>query len=164
MNNKYLLILGGLLIAFGLLNPNILSSISIPKNTTNTQVVEAPSDTGLYEKAKAVVNVLEKSSSSTKYNDCMRLSSLYNDMSILISLNDDNPVIKDTTSIREANILVGRMLGLDLKDKYPDLAEAVESVVLYSLGDDEIVLDDTLRAKGVDAFKALSWAFYKGSK
>lgn len=164
MNNKYLLILGAALIVFGLLNPTIINSIGIPKNTTNTQIIEAPSDAGLYEKAKAIVNVLEKSDSSTKYYDCMRLSSLYNDMSILISLNNNNPIIKDTAAIREANILAGRMLNLDIKDKYPDLVEAVEALVLYSLGDDEVVLDDALRIKAVDTFKALSWAFYKGSK
>jgi hypothetical protein len=84
-------------------------------------------------------------------------------MSTLIAVNDDT-IIKDTVSIREANILCGKMLKLNLQDKYPGLAEKVEELVLYSIGDDDVVLDSLLRQKAVDAFKALSWAFYKGSQ
>jgi hypothetical protein len=51
-----------------------------------------------------------------------------------------------------------------LGGKYPDLAEACNSVVVAGIGDEDIVLDKETRKKAVDTFKALSWACYEGSK
>ena len=56
------------------------------------------------------------------------------------------------------------MLKLDIEGKYDGLAEAAGDLVASSIGKDEVVLDDDLRAKSVEAFNALSWAFYEGSK
>ena len=50
------------------------------------------------------------------------------------------------------------------KDKYPNLAEAARDVVVYSIGEDDVVLDSETRTKAVQSFRALSWAFYEGGK
>jgi hypothetical protein len=56
------------------------------------------------------------------------------------------------------------MLRLNIKNKYPGLAEAAKVLVSSELGTDDVVLDEDMRAKAVNAFRALSWAFYEGSK
>lgn len=166
MKNKILLIIAACLIGLGLFKSDSISNISIiPSNQiTDNYVLDTPIDPILLEKANIIIDILSKSSASNKTNDCLRLSSLYSDLATLISLNDSDQIIKDTVSIREANILAGKMLKLNIADKYPNLAEATNSLVVSSIGDEDIGLDTKLREKAVSSFKALSWAFYKGSK
>lgn len=165
MKNKIALGLGIVLVTFGLIGkyslPNILKS-TVP--AVENYVVDAPGDDTLLEKARNVVSVLEKSDDSTKRSDCLNLSSLYSDMAILLELDDEDKVIPDTASIREANGLAGKMLRLKIKDKYPGLAEAAKELLVSAIGEDDVMLDDQLRSKSIDAFRALSWAFYEGSK
>ena len=116
------------------------------------------------EKAQAVTAVLKQSNDSTKKTDCLKLSSLYADMATLIELDNEDTVIKDTAAIRQANSLAGLMLRLNIKDKYPNLAKASREVIVSVIGDDDVVLDNELRSQSVNAFRALSWAFYEGSK
>jgi hypothetical protein len=85
-------------------------------------------------------------------------------MAILIAIDEEDTVIKDTSSLRMANSLCGKMLGIDVKDKYPNLAEAARELVVLAIGDDDVTLTPELRTNAVDAFRALSWAFYEGSK
>ena len=77
---------------------------------------------------------------------------------------DDDKIIVDTSSIKEANSIAGKMLRLDIKGKYPDLAEAAKDVVDTGIGDDDVLLSPELRTKAAESFRALSWAFYEGSK
>jgi hypothetical protein len=56
------------------------------------------------------------------------------------------------------------MLKLNIKDKYPNLAEAAQDLVTTGIGDDDILLTEELREKSAESFRALSWAFYQGSK
>jgi len=165
MKNKIVLGLGIALVAFGLIGKYSPSNILKPTvPAVENYVVDAPSDDTLLEKAQKVVSVLEKSDDSTKKSDCLNLSSLYSDMAILIELDGEDKVIPDTASIREANSLAGKMLRLKIKNKYPDLAEAAKELVVAAIGDDDVMLDEELRSKSADAFRALSWAFYEGSK
>ena len=69
-----------------------------------------------------------------------------------------------SSAIREANILAGKMLRLDVDGKYKGLADAAGDLLASTIGKDEVVLSEDLREKSVDAFEALSWAFYEGSK
>lgn len=85
-------------------------------------------------------------------------------MATLIELDGQDKIIANTTAIREANSLAGKMLRLNVKDKYPNLAEAARDVIVYNIGEDDIVLDEETRDKAVQAFRALSWAFYEGGK
>ena len=56
------------------------------------------------------------------------------------------------------------MLKLNIKDKYPNLAQASKDVVVVAIGEDDILLTEDLRSKAVEAFNGLSWAFYEGGK
>lgn len=155
--NKLLpLIIGGLLITLGLLRPNF-SSVQSPID------IQTPS-VELQDHCKEVVSILQKARNMDKSNDCRSLSSLYLDLSTLISLDGEDTIIKNTEEIREANRLSGKMLNLDLQDKYDNLGGACESVVKTYIGDDNLLLSPELRQKSVDVFRALAWAFDQGSK
>lgn len=166
MQNKVILGIGIVLVLIGFFKPdlnNIPVSPSKPDVTLESYAVDAPSDPDLLEKAKLVTEVLQKSDDSTRKSDCLKLSALYLDLATLISL-DDTPAITDTASIRAANSLAGRMLRLNIKDKYPNLAETSRDLIVAGIGDDDIVLSSELREKASESFMALSWAFYEGSK
>lgn len=165
MQSKILLAIGAVLIAISVFRPSISNFVPHQNScVVANYVMDAPSDDVLLEKARDIIAILQKSSDSTTSKDCLKLSSLYADMSLLIELDDTDRVIKDTASIREANALAGPMLRLNIKDKYPNLAETSRALVISAIGDDDVVLDETLRAKASEAFRALSWAFYEGSK
>lgn len=165
MKNKLVLAVGVALIGLGLFgkySPTNILKPTVP--AVESYVVDAPSDEALLEKARSVVSVLQESDDSTKKSDCLKLSALYSDIAILIELDNNDKVIKDTASIREANSLAGKMLRLNIKNKYPNLAESCKEVIVSAIGEDDVVLDEDMRDKACDAFRALSWAFYEGSK
>lgn len=168
MKHKPLLLLGAILITIGVLRPNLGNifdnSVVCPVVTGQTYVLDPPADVTMLTKAKKVRDILLESVDSTTTSDCLKLSSLYNDLSVLIAIDDDDTVITDTATIREANSLAGKMLNLNIKNKYPNLAQASRDVVITAIGDDDIILDQNTRTKAVEAFRALSWAFYEGSK
>lgn len=165
MNNKLVLVVGIALIGFGLFGKYSTTNILKPTvPAIENYVVDAPGDETLLEKARSVVSVLEESNDSTKRSDCLKLSALYSDIAVLIELDDNDKVIKDTASIREANSLAGKMLRLNIKNKYPNLAESCKDLIVAAIGEDDVVLDEDMRDKACDAFRALSWAFYEGSK
>lgn len=163
MNKKVLLALGLGLIVVGLVKPNLPNPLSKPESVVDTiVVVTPPSDEKIKEAAQAVIDLLKASGAKT--DDCRRLSSLYGDMARLVELDGEDTVIKNTEEIKQANSLSGLMLRLDIKGKYPKLAEAAKAVVVAGVGDDSVSLDSALRAKAVESFMALSWAFNEASK
>jgi hypothetical protein len=167
MNNKWLLIVAAVLVAIGIFKPS-LENINIPLGPKPQVVVvdelnlPEPKTPELRVKANDVIQAL--SISADRKTDAKRLAGLYNDMATLISLTNENEVIKNTDEIRQANRLAGLMLKLDIKGKYPDLPKAAQSLVIEAIGDDHVLLNEELREKAVDGFKALAWACYEGSK
>ena len=169
MQNKILLGIGVLLVIFGLFKPDLtiiknLTPNTAPSSSVESYVTDAPADQELLDCAKKIISILGASNDSTKQKDCLKLSALYSDMSLLISLDKNDNIIPDTASIKEANSLSGKMLRLNIKDKYPGLAESAKELLIEAIGEDDVVLDSDSRNKAVDAFRALSWAFYEGSK
>ena len=166
MNTKtILLIIAGLLLAIGIFKPD-LSQLGI--NNNKPVVVEideldlSPPPESLKLKADDVVRAL--SVNADRKVDGLRLAKLFNDMAILISLDGENEVIKNTEEIRQANKLAGLMLRLDIKNKYENLAESAQALILESIGDDQVLLTPELRQKAVEGFKALAWACKQGAK
>lgn len=165
-NNKVLLLVGGLLLLFGLLKPD-LNNISIFRPVSPSSFTyytfNKPSNKELLEASYKVTEILKNGPSSRK-NDSLRLAQLYHDLALLISLDEKDEVIKNTAEIRQANSLSGVMFRLNLKDKYKDLAQTTTNLIKTGIGDDDTVLDKELRQKSVDSFNALSWACYEASK
>lgn len=163
MNKKILLGLGLGLIIIGLVEPNLSNLLHKPVPVVDSiVVVSPPSDEKIKEAAQKLISILKESGLSR--DNCRRLSSLYCDMARLIELDGEDTVIKNTEEIKQANSLSGLMLKLDIKGKYPKLAEATKGVVVAGIGDDSVVLDSNLRTKSVESFMALSWAFNEASK
>ena len=160
MQNKLVLFVGVVLVLFGIFKPD-LSNLSLPVGgstvcVTSNHVADAPANEALLNKARAITEVLLASDDSTRKSDCIKLSSLYCDIATLIELDKTDLVIADTSTIREVNSVAGKMLRLDIKDKYPNLAELAKDLVVTNIGDDDVILDEELRLKAVEAFRALS--------
>ena len=161
--NKNLLVLlvAAVLIVFGLFKPSL--SVVDPVNNENSIKVVEPSNVMLRDLCIPVIDALKYGPSSRKV-DGKRLASLYSDLAVLMGLDGEDQVVKNTEDVRQANRLTGAMLKLDLKDKYPDLKEATTNLVKSAIGDDLILLDAVTREKTVEAFNALAWACNEGSK
>jgi hypothetical protein len=159
MNKNIILIIAGLLIAIGLFRPNFESFVK--PNPVDSIVFVEPK-----EEYKEFTNAIIKALSidGDRKVDGKRLASMANDVATLISLDGDNEVIKNTEEIRQINKLIGPMLKLDIKGKYPDLAKASQNLIVSAIGDDAVVLDKELRIKSSEAFMALAWAYNEGAK
>lgn len=164
MNNKLVLIIGLALIAFSYsdIDLNLLPWGNIEPSAS--YVVDPPSDETLLVDCKNIVGILQQYNGSTSRQDCIKLSSLFYDMSVLLSLDNNDKVISSTEDILNANTLAGKMLGLNIKGKYPGLAEVSEQLLTNSIGKENVTLNEDLRQSAVEAFQGLSWAFYQGSK
>jgi len=162
MNNKILLVVGIGLLSLGLIKPNLNFPISNPNNNTIV-VVTPPQEKELKDRCQSVIDALIAGSSDRK-KDAVRLSELYMDLATLIELDGEDEVVKTTEEVRQANTLCGAMLRMNIKGKYPGLAEAAQIVISSQIGDDIIPLDASLRQKSSEAFRALAWACNEGSK
>lgn len=165
MNTKTLLLgLAGLLIAVGLFKPDLGSLVNRPKPAVvEVEELSAPVREELKAKADEVVKVLKEGDPDRK-TDGKRLASLYVDLATLVALDGDDEVIKNTEEIRQSNRLAGTMLKLDMKNKYPKLAEACKAVIVEAIGDDSVALNKELRVQAAEGFKALAWACQQGAK
>ena len=160
MNKNLLLGIAAALIAIGLLKPNFDSLLSRPEPVSNVVFVEPKEE--YKELVSSVVDAL--SSDPDRKVDGKRLASMANDISTLISLDGENEAIKNTEEIRQINKLIGPMLKLDIKGKYPKLAQASQNLIVSAIGDDAVLLDKELRIKSSEAFQALAWAYNEGAK
>lgn len=163
MKNKTLLIIASVLIVLGLYRSDMISIPLLPNSPAaccNADITE-PESEELKVLASAVTATL-KNGSADRVVDGYRLASLYSDMAILIALDDN--VIQNTTAIKEANVLAAKLLKIDLKGKYPGLAEACDILVKKTVTTDAVNLDVELRQKAVIAFKALAWGCAEGAK
>ena len=156
------LLFGVVLITVGLLKPD-LSSVIPNKIPVSVDVLELsePKDKVLKKEAEEVLSLMKKVGDKS---DTKKLRDLYIDLSTLVSLDNDEEVIKNTDEIRQSNSLAGVMLRLDIKDKYKDLGKETNDVIVAAIGDDSIVLSKELRLKAVDGFNALAWALNEARK
>ena len=156
-NNSLLWLVAALLLAVGVFQP----SLSRLHSSGQSVSVSIPSDE-LQSKCEKIIEVIKSSNDSSKAEDMRKLSGLYLDLATLISISDEDTVIKNTEEIREANRLSGKMAELDIKDRYDDLGAELNSVVKSHIGDDNVALSPELRQRSVDVFKAIAWALTKG--
>lgn len=163
MSNKVLLVFGVVLVVFGLSQyyPVNNPSPNNPVNVVETLEIDPPSDENLKQLAESVVKSL-KEGSEDRTKDGLRLANLYKDMSILIALDDN--IIKNTNDIAQANVLSAKFLKINLKGKYPGLAESADNLFKSYVSENAVPLDSEMRKKAVDAFQALAWGCLQGAK
>lgn len=162
MNKNLLLIIGLVLVVIGLTKPNI-SNIIKPKPIHNDTTIVEPSDNNLKKEAEDVIKVFSESSSASA-KDAAELRDLYCGLARLIKIDGEDKIVSSTEHIRQANSIGGRLLKLDIKGKYPNLAKENQDVVLAAIGDDSVALTTDLRNKASDAFMALAWAYDQAAK
>jgi hypothetical protein len=160
MNKNILLVIALVLLGIGILRPDVSSFVK-PKTNTDTVVFVQPKEDYNVYIAKIIKSL---SVDPDRKIDGKRLANLAADVSTLISLDGENETIKNTEEIRQINKLVGPMLKLDIKGKYPDLANVSQELIVSAIGDDAILLDKELRIKASEAFMALAWAYNEGAK
>ncbi len=163
MNNKVLLGIGVVLLLLGFFKPNLNFPISNPNPDAVIVVVTPPQDKELKDKCQSVIDVLSSGPKDRK-KDGVRLSDLYMDLATLMELDGEDEVVKTTEEVRQANSLCGAMLRMNIKGKYPGLADAAQTVIINQIGNDMVPLDSDLRKKSAEAFRALAWACNEGSK
>lgn len=167
MNNKFLLILAAVLVVVGIAKPNIGSWFTKPINNVvivdDIVVVTPPSDPAIKDSCLSVIASISGGPES-RGKDGKRLANLYLDIATLIELDGEDQVIKTTDEIRQANSLAGLMVRLDIKNKYPKLAESANAVLVSAIGDENTLLSPGLRTKAAEAFRALAWACNEGTK
>lgn len=162
-NKNLLLVLGLALVCVGFLKPNFLDlGPAKPSDTVVSVEVDKPSDPDLLSLAETLVLDIKKIGVSK--DDCFRLAGVSFDISTLISLDGESETIKNTEEIRQANKLIASMLRMDINKKYPELASKMTTLVVGHIGDDLVPLNKELRAKSVNVFMALAWAFLEGTK
>lgn len=165
MNSKVILVGAAILIAIGIFKPDFSNLLPKPGVVVNTPTVEVkePADPALKIAALQIVEIL-KNGGSDRTVDGLELSKLYLDVANLISLDEENLVVKTTSEIKEINSVAGSMMNLKLKGKYPDFASTAKELVVSVMGDEVSVLNEESRTKAVSAFEALAWACYEGAK
>jgi hypothetical protein len=167
MNNKVVLAVGAALIAVGIFKPDLSNLFPGGENTpvvvTPDLDFTEPTDPSLLAKADEVTAVL-KAGGDNRKADGMALARLYKDIATLISLDQENAVVKTTSEIREVNSVAGTLMNLQLKGRYENLASTAKELVVSVLGDDVATLNEENREKAVAAFEALAWGCYMGAK
>lgn len=159
MKDKFVLAIGAALVLLALIKPNINNLITPYNNSIVVENIDSDSKTLV----QPIVDVLKNGPSDRKI-DGKKLASLFSDIAILIQLDGEDQVITNTEEVRQANTIAGKMLKLNLKDKYPSLGIECSKYVKAIIGDDNIPLDNDLRNKAVQAFRSLAWACNEGSK
>jgi hypothetical protein len=159
MKDKLLLGIGAVLVLLALIKPDIGGFITPHDNNIVVENIDSDSKTLV----QPIIDVL-KSGPSDRRIDGKKLASLFSDIATLIQLDGEDQVITNTEEIRQANTIAGRMLKLNLKDKYPSLGIECSKYVKFIIGDDNVQLDSDLRNKAVQAFRSLAWACNEGSK
>lgn len=160
MKDKLLLGIGSLLVILALIKPDI-SNLITPNNYNGIVIENIDSDSQTL--VQPIIDVL-KSGPSDRKTDGKKLASLFSDIAVLIQLDGEDQIVTNTEEIRQANTIAGKMLKLNLKDKYPSLGIECSKYVKSIVGDDNIPLDNDLRNKAVQAFRSLAWACNEGSK
>lgn len=165
--NKFLLGLGAVLVVVGLFKPNLNNIIPTPFPNPSPVApsfeVSEPEDPALKEAALEIAAILQDGGKDHKI-DGLALSSLYLDIAKLVSLDNENEVVRTTSELREVNSVAGTLMNLSLKGKYPNFASKARELVVSVLGDDIAVLNTENRTKAVEAFEALAWGCYQGAK
>jgi hypothetical protein len=165
--NKVLLAIGAVLVVVGFVKPDLNNIIPNPSPTPSPVVpsfeISEPENPSLKEAALEIAEILKNGGENHK-NDALALSNLYADIAKLVSLDNENEVVRTTNELREVNSVAGSLMNLGLKGKYPNFASKARELVVSVLGDDIAVLSADSRAKAVEAFEALAWGCYEGAK
>ena len=69
-------------------------------------------------------------------------------------------LIETTGQFRKFNIIAGGLnfAGLEMKNKYPDLGETIDSIIMDAIGKEDVALDDKRREVLFNVLHAIAWS------
>lgn len=76
-------------------------------------------------------------------------------------VNTEPGLIKTTEQFKNFNSIAGQLnfTGLDLKDKYANLGESIDGIIIATLGKENEDLTQEARTSLVNVLNAISWSF-----
>lgn len=151
MNKKMRLILGLVICVIGLVGEpifNALKNVNITPDKTDVTVVEPAIE--LKTLVDPVVEI------DIKSEDANLLSCFYSEMADVV--NEDSTFLQNTEQFRTFNITAGKLyFSTKLKDKYENLGESIDKIIIQSIGVENVALDSSKRKKLVDVLNAIAW-------
>jgi hypothetical protein len=149
MNKKLKLLLASAVCVIGIFGESTFDAIKNISPAKITVKIDEPS----IEYKTLVQPVVETSFSS---EDSDLLFYFYSEMADII--NTDKEFIQTTEQFRKFNMFAGELyFNTKLKDKYENLGEDIDNVIVQSIGKESVSLDSSKREKLVQTLNALSW-------
>ncbi len=115
---------------------------------------DQPTDSKVAAAVEPVKTILKTATPEEK----LSLARLWREEARLIGLDDAQGVIKSTADIRAAHGMAGKLMALNIKGKYPGLADAVDKAIMDVVGNQSRSLDAGVRKDAVAVLNGLSWA------
>ena len=156
MSNTIKLILAALLTVAAFFGEQVVEIIKNNVEIINTPSVNIDEPTLEYKtlvQKIVAVDIEEK--------DARQISDFFLEVSDVVS--SDPGFLDSTGKFREFNIKSGGLnfAGLDLKDKYPNLGEEIDSVVVNTVGLEDSELTDKKRKDLCNCLNAIAWGVHQ---
>tara|TARA_B100001094_G_scaffold330131_1_gene394591 strand:+ start:696 stop:1166 length:471 start_codon:yes stop_codon:yes gene_type:complete len=96
-----------------------------------------------------------------KDDDAKQMSDFFLELSNVVSTDPD--LLSSTGQFREFNMMAGGLnfAGLDLKDRYPQLGEEIDKVIVNTIGLEDSELTDKKRESLCDCLNAVAWGVHQ---
>lgn len=156
MSNTVKLILAAILVVAALFGEQV---IEIVKN--NVEIVNTPSvnvDEPTLEYKTLVQKVVDM---DIDKKDATQISDFFLEVADVVK--SDPGFLDSTGKFREFNIKSGGLnfAGLDLKDKYPNLGEEIDSIIVNTIGLEDSQLTAEKRKSLHDSLSAIAWGVHQ---
>ena len=123
-------------------------------NPFTPAVIDAPSIAN-QELVKPIVDI------DVSDVDAVRITNFFLELANVVET--DPGFITTTGMFREFNMTAGGLnfAGLELKDKYPTLGEAIDAAIVATIGKESKPLDAVNKKALVDCLRAVAWAVHQ---
>lgn len=150
MNQKLRLILGMALVVIGLVGEPLLDSVkNIIPNPDNPPTIVEPS----MELKTLVQPIVDDDISS---EDAALMSAFFEELASVVA--NDAQFIQSTGQFRTFNVTAGGLnFNKQLKNKYENLGENIDSVIMEAIGKESVQMDDEKRSDLTEVLMAIAW-------
>lgn len=156
MSNTIKLVLAVLLTVAALFGEQVVEIIKNNIEIVNTPSVNVDEPTLEYKTlVQKIVDIdIEK-------EDARQISDFFLEVSDVVT--SDPGFLDSTGKFREFNIKSGGLnfAGLELKDKYPNLGEEIDTAVVNTIGLEDSALTDEKRKDLCDCLNAIAWGVHQ---
>ena len=156
MSKKIRLILAGILLVVALFGEQAFDIIKNNIEVVNTPSVDIVEPTISYKTlVEGIVGL------NIENKDARQISDFFLQVSDVVS--SDPGFLDSTGQFREFNVKSGGLnfAGLELKNKYPTLGEAIDGVIVQSIGLEDVELTKKKRKDLCDCLNAIAWGVHQ---